>query len=302
MKWERLGLIFSAKGKVSWAKSHALQPTPLVLGDSVRVFVGMRDEDGVSRVGWADLDLEDPSRIIGYSTAPAMDIGAPGAFDEFGVVPAVVFKQGNIIYMYYAGYQRGLKARFLGFGGLATSHDGGNSFKRIKRVPVFERTDKDLLFRCPHSMIKEKVYRFWYGGGDHFEAGEGKTLPIYDVHYLESDSLTTVPETGSVCVTMGESEYRIGRPCVVKRGNEYIMFYGYSNMSCTYQLGMARSPDGISWTRCDDEVNLPLGESGWDNKMMAYPGYFEVKGKFYLLYNGNDYGADGFGLARLVHW
>jgi hypothetical protein len=33
--------------------------------------------------------------------------------------------------------------------------------------------------------------------------------------------------------------------------------------------------------------------------MICYPFVFEHKGKIYMLYNGNDYGKEGFGLAVL---
>ena len=36
-------LIFSPKGKIDWAVDTALQPTPLVLDDRIRVYAGFRD-------------------------------------------------------------------------------------------------------------------------------------------------------------------------------------------------------------------------------------------------------------------
>lgn len=286
MKWDRLGLVFAARGKFNWAVSYALQPTPLGLADRIRVFAGMRDLDGVSRVGWVDLDLTDPTKVLGCSALPSLDTGAPGAFDEFGVVPSIVFFEGSRIYLYYAGYQRGLKARFLVFGGLAVSDDLGVSFWRIRRTPIFERTDDDLLFRVPHCLIRDGKYRFWYGGGDHFESGSEKSLLGYDIRYLESNSLLEMPSRGTVSVTMGISEYRLGRPRVIRRNDGYLMFYGFSTHSCPYQLGVARSPDGLAWSRCDADLGLPLAASGWDSEMMTYPAFFEADCKSYLLYDG----------------
>jgi hypothetical protein len=33
--------------------------------------------------------------------------------------------------------------------------------------------------------------------------------------------------------------------------------------------------------------------------MQCYPNAFECDGSVYLIYNGNDFGRDGFGIARL---
>ena len=46
-----------------------------------------------------------------------------------------------------------------------------------------------------------------------------------------------------------ENEYRVGRPFVIKKNNEYLMFYGYSSEEMPYQLGYATSNDGINWKK-----------------------------------------------------
>src|SRR6185437_2290189 len=125
MKWRELGLVFNPAGKFEWAVSHALQPTPLVLKDRIRVFVGLRDSQGVSRVGAVDLDRNDPAVVLSYSTQPVLDIREDGCFDENGVVPSAVIKHDGVVYLYYAGYQLGAKVRFTVLGGLAISDDGG---------------------------------------------------------------------------------------------------------------------------------------------------------------------------------
>src|SRR5438270_337025 len=104
MIWEKKGHIFSPNGSSKWARHTALQPTPWVRGSEIRVFVGMRDEQGRSRVGYVDLDASDPSRVLRVSEKPALDLGAPGTFDENGVVPCAVVERDGALFLYYAGY------------------------------------------------------------------------------------------------------------------------------------------------------------------------------------------------------
>jgi len=304
MKWKKHGLIFNPKNKFDWASSHALQPTPLFIDGKFRVFVGLRDADGVSRIGYVDLNPNNPSEVIGYSSNPVLDIGEDGAFDEFGVVPCAVYQKGREVYLYYAGYQRGLKARFLVFGGLAISNDNGENFVRYKKTPIFERTTEEFLFRVPHTVMQDgEKYRIWYGGGNRFLQGKEKTLPIYDIRYIESLDGMTIPESGVVCIPTQAGEYRLGRPYVIRMADKtYRMFYGYSSEEFHYKLGFADSADGINWIRRDSEMGLDLSESGWDSTMMAYPSFIEYKNKAFLLYNGNSYGLEGFGLAELIAW
>lgn len=300
MRWIKNGLIFRNDGLGGWRNNSALQPTPLVMKDRIRFFVGFRDEGGTSRIGYIDVDLERPDHILSISVTPVLDVGLPGSFDEFGVVPSAVIEHKNKIYLYYAGYQLGHNVRFSVLSGLAISEDGGNNFKRHSTVPVFERTDSELLFRVPHSVMYEQGrFRFWYGGGSRFENGKTKTLPVYDVRYLESDDGICIPKSGKIILKTLDDEYRIGRPYVIKVKEKYHMFFGYSTEKQPYQLGYAVSTDGISWIRNDEKLGLKLSKTGWDSEMMAYPSIVATRSKNYLFYNGNNYGHDGFGYATL---
>lgn len=300
MEWEKKGLIFKNIGLTGWRDNSALQPTPLKMSDRIRFFVGFRDSDGISRIGYIDVKKDDPSCVINVSEKPVLDIGEDGSFDESGVVPSAVVEVGQKIYLYYAGYQLGHKVRFQVLSGLAISEDGGNSFYRYSQVPVFERTNDELLFRVPHTVLHDgNSFRFWYGGGSHFSKGKEKTLPVYDIRYLESQDGLLIPSTGCTVLRTSESEYRLGRPYVICANSVYHMFYGYSSEAKPYQLGYARSFDGLNWERRDNDLGLPLSDSGWDSNMMAYPSVVQAAGKTYIFYNGNDYGSEGFGYAIL---
>ena len=66
-----------------------------------------------------------------------------------------------------------------------------------------------------------------------------------------------------------------------------------------YRIGYAYSDDLINWTRADDQAGIATTEGDWDSDMMCYPHIFHCDGKIYLLYNGNEFGRFGFGLAVL---
>jgi len=301
MKWEKKGLIFKTQNFNDWRDNSALQPTPLIFEDKIRFYVGFRDKSGISRIGYIDLDKNNPEKILKVSQDPVLDIGKDGAFDEFGIVPSAIIRRDKKIYMYYAGYQLGKKVRFLVLSGLAISQDDGETFRRYSSVPIFERTDNEMLFRVPHTvMFDDNKFKFWYGGGSEFMLGEDKTLPVYDVRYIESKDGINIPKEGRTILKTKENEYRIGRPFVIKKDNGYLMFYGYSSEDQPYQLGYATSKDGLEWIRDDKNIGIELSLEGWDSEMMAYPCVLTIAKKTYLFYNGNNYGEDGFGYAELV--
>src|SRR6056297_3242988 len=125
MEWEKLGLVYGPDGTSPWAKHSALQPTPIVLGDVIRIYCGFRDDEGTSRVGFVDVSLTDPTSVLKVSKDPVLDVGEFGTFDSHGVVPCAVVRRDEGVYLYYAGYLRGEKVRFQAFSGLAISNDDG---------------------------------------------------------------------------------------------------------------------------------------------------------------------------------
>lgn len=306
MKWIKKGLVYGLDGSLGpWAQNSALQPTPIVMDETrIRVYVGMRDAEGVGRVGYVDVDADDPKNVLDVSSRPALDIGLPGTFDENGVVPTAIVRRDGGLFLYYAGYQLGRKIRFNVFCGLAVSEDDGRTFRRISRVPVLDRTDGELYFRVIHSILYEKdVWRVWYGAGSAFRMEGSRSLPEYNVRYMESKDGIHFPAEGRICVDMaGPAEHRIGRPYVVRKNNAYRMFYGAATVKDNYRLGFADSSDGLAWSRRDSEMGLDLSPTGWDSEMTCYPSVVTVKDKTYLFYNGNRYGYDGFGYAELAQW
>lgn len=304
MKWEKKGLIYCPDGSMAWARHTALQPTPLQINDkTIRVFLGFRDDNGIGRVGYVDVCADNPQEVQQVSDRPCLDIGVPGTFDENGVIPCAVVRRNELIYLYYAGYQLGYKVRFIAFSGLAISNDNGQTFERHSQVPIIDRSDGELLFRAIHSiMFDEGKWKAWYGAGSEFLSGAQKTLPCYNIRYMESTDGIAFPRNGKVVIDIKDDEHRVGRPYVIKTDNLYRMFFGAGSEKDPYRLTYAESPDGIDWTRRDDQLGIELSKVGWDSQMMAYPAVVSCNNKVYMFYNGNEYGKAGFGYAELLEW
>jgi predicted GH43/DUF377 family glycosyl hydrolase len=303
MKWVKKGLVYSPDGEYFWAKHSALTPTPLLINpNTIRIFAGFRDEHGVSRIGFVDVDANDPSTIKDISKTPVLDVGRPGTFDDNGIILGDVIEHNQKLYMYYVGFQLVEKAKFLAFTGLAISSDGGITFERYSNVPILDRSDEGLYFRAVHSvMIENGVWKAWCGVGSEWEWINGTPYPRYNIRYLESsDGLQFNQEI--LCVDVEKNEYRIGRPRVYKRQNKYLMFYTRGTVDGDYIAGYAESFDGKKWIRKDNEIGITLSETGWDSKSLCYPSLIEYGDQIYMFYNGNNMGKDGFGYAVLEEW
>ena len=89
----------------------------------------------------------------------------------------------------------------------------------------------------------------------------------------------------------------MSKPCVIRDDAFYRMWF--SCRGDTYRIGYAESEDGVSWERMDERAGIDVSSSGWDSESIEYPCVFDHKGRRFMLYNGNNYGLTGFGLAIL---
>jgi hypothetical protein len=116
------------------------------------------------------------------------------------------------------------------------------------------------------------------------------------VRYAESDDGIAWRRDGRVAIDFAdEREYAMGRPCVVRDGDRYRMWFAARGEQ--YALAYAESPDGLTWERDDSLIGLARSTEGWDRQMLAYPSILDYDGQRYLLYNGDGYGRTGIGYA-----
>lgn len=304
MKWQKKGLIYKPPKDRSWKDNSALTPTAFLLDENtIRVYVSFRDVKGIGRIGYIDLDANNPSKILKISDVPALDIGKDGMFDDNGVILGDLIRVKDKIYMYYVGFQLVKKAKFLAYSGLAISNDNGETFKRYKNTPILDREDEALYIRAIHSVIYEdNKFKFWYATGNGWEHINEVDFPQYDINYIESQDGIHFRENGIKCIENNKDnlEYRIGRPRTYKKDHKYIMNFTYGTTDGRYIAGQATSGDGINWERDDKKLGIELSEDGWDSMHLSYPSIITIKDRTYMFYNGNNMGQDGFGYAELV--
>lgn len=305
MRWMKKGPVFCQDKGQPWRFSSALTPTPILLNqDTIRVYAGFRDIEGISRIGYVDLDAQEPTVIKAISNHPVLDIGRDGCFDDNGVILGEVLRVNDTLRLYYVGFQLVKKVKFLAFTGIAESSDGGETFQRLSETPVLDRALGATTIRAIHSVIyDEDIFKVWYAAGDDWQLIDGKPYPKYNIWYTESKDGLSFPEKGLLCVDVQGDEYRIGRPSVYKKNSLYYMLYTKGSTSGQdYFPGLAVSKDGMAWERTDDALGLTLSEEGFDSVHLCYPRLVESHGKTYGVYNGNNMGIDGFGLAELLEW
>jgi len=279
-----------------WAASHAMVPTVRVHDDGrLEVLFSPRDDAGRSRVARAWVDLSRGEAIV--EDEPVLDIGELGAFDEAGVNPSCLVRDGDRWLLYYIGWQVGVTVPFATTIGLAISVDGGRSFERLSDGPVIGRSrDNPYLATSPWVLVDDGRWRMWYASGVRWETTSTGPKPYYHVRHAESSDGVRWDVSGPVCIDFADAaEHAIARPCVIRDADCYRMWF--SHRGERYRIGCAESTDGLTWNRAPASAGLDPGAEGWDGEMVEYPAVFDFGGRRHMLYNGNDYGRTGIGHA-----
>jgi hypothetical protein len=301
--WARRGRLLEGPPDRPWAASHAALPAVGAIdGGGFDLYFSPRDSDGRAHVARARVESgDDPGdlELQGVDGEPVLSPGALGAFDDSGVTTSWVTSHAGREHLYYTGWTRGVSVPFYFYVGLAVSDDGGKTFHRASPAPVLERNDVDpLLTASPCVLVEGGTWRMWYVSCVRWAEVDGEPRHWYHVKYAESDDGVRWSRSGVVCIDFkDESEYAIARPCVVRDGSLYRMWF--SARGDAYRLGYAESRDGISWERRDADAGIEPSQSGFDSEMLAYPLVFDFNGRRHMLYNGNGYGATGIGHAVL---
>jgi hypothetical protein len=282
-----------------WAVSHAALPTlEAPLGDdAVRILFSPRDAAGRAAIGRADVSLG--GLVASVQPEPLLTPGPLGAFDDNGVTVSCLVDEGDRTLLYYTGWSLGVSVPFQLFAGCAVSTDDGATFHRTSAAPLLERSAVDpFLTASPWVLVDEGVWRMWYVSAVEWEAAAGGVRHRYHIRYAESDDGLAWRRDGRVAVDFAdESEFALSRPCVVKDGDVYRMWFAARGDA--YRLAYAESKDGLEWERVDG-VELVGDTDGWDAHMQAYPAVFDLGGERWMLYNGDDYGRTGIGLALMT--
>jgi hypothetical protein len=290
----------------------AQTPATLKFEDFVRVYFCTRGPiDGagqfISRIGYVDLEREDLLCIRHISPEPVLALGDLGSFDEFGTNPVSVIRHGNEIWAYYAGWTRCESVPFNSAIGVARSVDGGESFQRIGPGPVLSYTpDEPFVIGSPKiRRFNGKWYLHYIAGQKWLDTGD-RPEPVYVIRGAVSEDGLEWHRFGVDLLPkrLGTDECQAS-PDILWFEGRYRMFFsyryavGFKSKEKGYRIGYAVSDDLMTWSRDDESAGIGVSEVGWDSQMVSYGHVFELDGSVYMLYQGNDIGRVGFGLARL---
>lgn len=315
MEWIKLGKIFDPADYElpNGCKLFAQSPQALVFEDFVRIFFSTRKTDAggkyLSHIAFVDFDKKF-KKVLGISKSEVIELGKPGTYDEHGIFPLNVFNDGKRILGYISGWSRRVSVSVETSIGLAISDDNGSTFERIGDGPVLTSSlFEPFLVGDPFVSKINGTYHMWYIFGISWimSKDSGQKERVYKIGHAKSSNGIDWEKTGRKIISdvIDENECQ-ALPTVFEYNGYYHMYFCFRNAfgfrerkDNAYKIGYAYSKDLSNWIRDDANAGIALSETGWDSLMMCYPNAFGCGDKIYMLYNGNEFGKNGFGLAML---
>jgi len=303
--WIKKGLIFNVEGEFEWNKTHTQVPVVDILSDRYRIYYASRNSEGKSTISYIEVEKNNPQKIIHKNDKPILNFGNLGTFDDSGIMPSSIINVGNKKYLYYIGWTTRQTVPYQNAIGLAISDDGGITFKRFSEGPIISINHIEPYFSgTSYVMIDAGKFKMWYLSCIKWEIIEGKSEPIYNIKYSESNDGINWKQTGKVAIELNSDEGGLVSASVIKMNGIYKMWFGKrkksdyrNNFQNTYRIGYAESNNGIDWIRKDTISGIDISSNGWDSEMISYPCVFKNENQLIMLYNGNGFGKTGFGYA-----
>ncbi len=292
--------------------SHAQVPFTLEINDILRVYFSTResaDKNNLFRSysSYVDLDKKNLYKILNIRESPILKLGGHGNFDEFGTMAGSIVKHKNNYYLYYCGWTRCISVPYNWAIGLAISSDGSN-FRKYSEGPILAAAPNEpFLQACPIVYkISDNNWHMFYLSGIKWLTNKKKFESQYLLFHATSINGIHWKRQGQPIIpTYVENECQTSAS-IIKNENIYEMYFSYrygenfrNNKEKSYRIGYAFSEDLETWKRDDSKVSLTISEKGWDSQMIAYPHIFLLNNEYHMLYCGNKFGEEGFGIAKL---
>ena len=298
INFKKIGLIIKPKD-IPWVNTHLWVPTAYKLNENrIVVFFAGRNHENESDTGYFVYDIS-IKKVIKISKKPVLTRGDLGSFDDSAAIPSHVIKVGKKYLMYYVGWTQGKKVPFFSSIGLATSNNIYGPYKKISKAPIIGKTNEDPFFVATCFVEKKKnFFEMYYTSNLGWKKKKKNLFPLYLIKKcISSNGINWQSIKKSKIINfINKDEVAITRPWIIEHKGEKIMFF-----SCKKKyykiLTAVINKENDNWVRkLKISFSNKLNDS-FDSRSQEYSSIIEMKKKYYMFYNGNNYGKDGIGLA-----
>lgn len=239
---------------------------------------------GLAGCGYSDFTLPAPPGKPASVTfrwnvrpGPVFPRGAAGEFDAVDTLNPSVIRSGGQYYNLYSGFDGKTWAT-----GLATSRDGAQWTRRGRVLAPDSATWEGNYIAANGSVLAAGggEFFYWYQAGDPPRIGLARSRDLLHWRKFPQPVLGLGPR-GSW------DERGVADSYTIRVDGRFYLYYLGMDRARRQRLGVARSTDGIHWTKLRSNPILELGDPGsFDENGLGEPAVWAAHGFYWMLYTG----------------
>ena len=214
--------------------------------------------------------------------APVLSPGPEGEWDAVDVLNPSVVRFGGAYFNLYSGFDGAVWRT-----GAATSSDG-LAWQKSAANPVLEPDpstwEADYIAANGAAVEHGGELLYWYQAGPRGEteiglarSRNGGTFDKHPEPVLRPGPARSWDETA------------VGDPYALRCGDAFYLYYLGQNRFGVQRLGVARSADGVRWSKSHrNPLFEPGGKGEFDERGLGEPAVYRGPGGFRMLYTGRD--------------
>lgn len=236
-----------------------------------------------------DFFLEKPSHLVSTAPfkisnkidAPVLERGKSGEWDSVDLLNPSVIQRNGKYYNYYSGYDGNVWRT-----GLAISEDGVKWLKYDKN-PVLDISPNawDSTYIAANGSAIEfnnKVFYFYQGQSKEKKANIGLAISEDGMKFQKQPNPVLTPGSSHSWDSNGVADPYV----IYHNGYLYMYFLGMDDIN-KQRIGVARSRDGFTWEKYQENPILDIGSKGsFDENGLGEPSIVYYPPYFYMLYTG----------------
>lgn len=302
--WIKLGLTYNAfELNPTWGLTHALVPTPLVIAPNVvAIYSSFIDNDFRGRIGRVDIRIDNGHpEVLNVSQNPILDLGIAGSYSQYGVGMGAFWPNELNGDLFFVAFDRPPGFKFKAFTGKARFNSSSQRYEHVSDKPKFGPELGGKTIVGVHDIFMHQgLVHVLVSIGSGFEQINGKEFPQYQIHLASGTDLEHLEISEKPIIEAKTPTYRIGRPrmTITTTGFEILVTAG--KLDGSYLPEVYYSQDLVSWTRGSVNSFVSKQIIDFDDLHQCYLSRFTLNGEEWIVYNGNNMGIKGFGLAKGV--
>ena len=218
--------------------------------------------------------------IVAIEGRPVMGRGAAGAWDSGDVLNPSVIAWRGALYDYYSGFDGSVWRT-----GLATSSDAGLTWTKAAK-PVLDLgawTKRYIAANGAAIVIEGQI--FYY-----FQGVDANRVPNIGLA-TSTDGMTFRSQPDPV-LKPGQAgawdDAAVGDPYVARFGDTFYLYFLGMNRAYVQLIGVAKSTDGVNWTKLDGPLLPAGGRNDFDANGQGEPAVVYAAPYYYMLYTGRS--------------